>query len=238
MDLGLAIKETAKGGLIFVKGMLFFALPFIAFNIIMGSIWVILNIKDIELGSWSEGVPNIYVKYFIHFLELWPVLLPLIFFIVLMPLLYYKNAFSYSVKKVLAFVLGHAKGPVCDYLCGLFVRFIQGNKTIMTYGKDKGPLVQKEWKVFLRKRQSINSKALSLTVDYVLDKLVIVDFLERIKLGSFDISKSETHDVIQREMESFIDLQIIERFVEPDLSGLYKLMGINVVLIILMNYLS
>ena len=102
MDLGIAIKETAKGGLIFVKGMLFFALPFIAFNIIMGLIWVILNIKDIELGSWSEGVPNIYVKYFIHF----GIMISFIatnIFIVLMPLLYYKKCFLIFSQKGTSF---------------------------------------------------------------------------------------------------------------------------------------
>ena len=77
-----------------------------------------------------------------------------------------------------------------------------------------------------------------MAMDYVLDKLVIIDFLERVKLGTFDIESKNTQRLLLDEMEDFVDVQIIERFVEPDMNGIYKVLGINVVLIIVQVLLT
>ena len=43
-----------------------------------------------------------------------------------------------------------------------------------------------------------------------LDKLVIIDFLERVKLGTFDIESNNTQRLLLDEMEDFVDVQIKE----------------------------
>ena len=108
----------------------------------------------------------------------------------------------------------------------------------MKLGSKNGPAIQKEWVYFLRKKRKVKSKPLRMAMDYVLDKLVIIDFLERVKLGTFDIESKNTQRLLLDEMEDFVDVQIIERFVEPDMNGIYKVLGINVVLIIVQVLLT
>ena len=238
MDIESSVKETAKGGWMFIKSILFLGIPFIVFNFILGLVWAIVNISDVETGIWSSSYTEIYAVVGMRILEYWPVWLPILFFMVLMPLLYFKNAYAYGLKKVIAFVLGHAKTPLCEYVGELIFEFISNNKTIMKLSSDNGPAIQKEWMYFLRKKRKVKSKPLRMAMDYVLDKLVIVDFLQRIKLGTFDIESNNTQRLLLDEMEDFVDVQIIERFVEPDMNGLYKVLGINVVLIIVQVLLT
>ena len=238
MDIDNSVKETAKGGWMFIKSILLLGVPFMAFNIILGLTWAIINISDVEAGFWSSSYTEVYAIVGMRILEYWPVWLPFLFFMVLMPLLYFKNAYAYGLRKVIAFVLGHAKAPLCEYLGELIFEFISNNKTIMKLGSKNGPAIQKEWMYFLRKKRKVKSKPLRMAMDYVLDKLVIIDFLERVKLGTFDIESKNTQRLLLDEMEDFVDVQIIERFVEPDMNGIYKVLGINVVLIIVQVLLT
>ena len=225
------VKETAKAGWLFLKSMLFLGLPFIITNVLIGIIWSVMNYSSHVSNTLETG--NALLKVTVSVLSYWPVFIPLIIFMILLPFLYYKNAFSYGLNKVIAFVLSHAKVPVCNYIGDLLIDFVRNNQTLMRSGENHGPEIKKSWKKFSSETRKVRSRPLKFTMNYILDKISIVDFFERIELDWFDIESTRTQNIIKDEINDVVQEQVIERFVEPDMSGLVKLLVINTVLIIL-----
>jgi len=136
------------------------------------------------------------------------------------------------LKKVIAFVISHAKVPVCDYIGELLIDFVRNNQALMDSGENHGSDIKKSWKKFSSKTRKVKSKPLKLAMNYILDKISIVDFFERIELDWFDIESTRSQNIIKDEINIVVQEKVIDRFIEPDMSGFNKLMAINVVLVI------
>ena len=61
----------------------------------------------------------------------------------------------------------------------------------------------------------------------------VVVFFERIELDWFDIESTRTQNLIKDEINDFVQERVIEGFVEPDMEGFYKTIGINVLVIVI-----
>ena len=231
MGLENIINETAKAGWLFLKSILLLGVPLIIINVLTGIIWSLMNFSGLDSTlTYQSG--NIFFKISLSVLSYWPVFVPILLFVILMPLLYFKNAYGYGLKKVIAFVISHAKVPVCDYLGDLLVDFVRNNQTLMGSGENYGPDIKKSWKKFSSETRKVRSKPLKLAMNYILDKISIVDFFERIELDWFDIESTRSQNIIKDEINVVVQENVIDRFVEPDMSGFNKLMAVNVVLVI------
>ena len=231
MALEKIINETAKAGWLFLKSILLLGVPLIIINVLTGIIWSVMNYISLESSTAIEA-GNVFFKISLTVLSYWPVFVPILIFMILMPLLYFKNAYGYGLKKVIAFVISHAKVPVCDYIGDLLIDFVRNNQMLMESGENHGSDIKKRWKKFSSKTRKVKSKPLKLAMNYILDKISIVDFFERIELDWFDIESPRSQNIIKDEINIVVQEKVIDRFIEPDMSGFNKLMAINVVLVI------
>ena len=94
MGLENIINETAKAGWLFLKSILLLGVPLIIINVLTGIIWSLMNFSGLDSTlTYQSG--NIFFKISLSVLSYWPFFVPILLFVILMPLLYFKNAYGY-----------------------------------------------------------------------------------------------------------------------------------------------